>query len=171
MANFDKAITIILGHEGGLSNHPNDAGKLTNYGLTFGLFKIYAAAIGLPPTAEALKSIDIKDAKEIYFQAFWMKMLGNEWKDQQLANIVFDGFVNMGNRAIKMLQIEMGNPADGIIGERSLMVINQANAKTLFEGYKDARIKFYNDLVSRKPDQKVFLKGWLNRINSFVYTP
>ena len=169
MANFDKAITIILGHEGGLSDNKADHGGLTNYGLTFDLFKIWAESIGLPKTKEALKSISIQDAKEIYFQAFWMKMKGNDWKDQQLANIVFDGFVNMGNRSIKMIQKEAGIEADGIIGDRSLMVINRANAKLLFDGYKDARIKFYNDLVARKPDQKVFLKGWLNRINSFVY--
>ncbi|MES1221182.1 MAG: glycosyl hydrolase 108 family protein [Bacteroidota bacterium] len=169
MANFDKAITIILAHEGGFVDNKFDQGGATNKGITFKLFKEYAVSLGLPKTVEALKTLTSDQAKFIYREQFWNKMRGDEIKDQQLANIVFDGFVNMGNRAIKMLQIEMGNPADGIIGDRSLMVINQANPKILFEDYKDARIKFYNDLVARKPDQKIFLKGWLNRINSFVY--
>lgn len=169
MADFEKAISIILEHEGGFSNHKNDSGGATQYGITIGLFKQYAQALGLEKTIEALKAITIDQSKFIYRENFWNAMKGDLWKDQQLANIVFDGFVNMGNKAIKLIQKEAGTEADGSIGSNSLQAINGANARILFEGYKDARIKFYNDLVARKPDQKVFLKGWLARINSFTY--
>ena len=65
--------------------------------------------------------------------------------------------------------MEAGLEIDGIIGNKSIDVINHANPKTLFNSYKDARINFYLNLIDRKPELEVFKKGWLNRINSFVY--
>jgi len=169
MANFDISIGIVLGHEGGISNHKNDKGGLTNFGITFKLFKLYAKSLGLEPTAEALKNISIKDAKEIYFQEFWQKMRGNEWKDQQLANIVFDAYVNMGARAIQLLQKHLGVNCDFKVGPQTLSAINSANARLLFDSYKDARIIYYEDIVKRDPTQQTFLNGWKNRVNKFVY--
>lgn len=169
MANFDIAIGIVLKHEGGFVNNPSDPGGTTNKGITFNLFRNYADTLGMIKSVESLKTLTEEQAKLIYREEFWKAMRGDEWRDQQLANIVFDGFVNMGRRSIRMIQIEAGVQADGFIGANSLQVINNANAKTLFQGYKDARIKFYNDLVEKKPTQKVFLKGWLARISSFEY--
>lgn len=169
MANFDLSIGIVLKHEGSFVNHPSDPGGATNKGITFNLFRNYADTLGMVKSIESLKTLTEDQAKVIYREEFWNAMRGDDWKDQQLANIVFDGFVNIGRRSIRMIQIEAGVPVDGFIGINSLQVINNANAKLLFQGYKDARIVFYKDLVERKPNQKVFLKGWLNRINSFTY--
>jgi len=169
MANFGIAIEIVLKNEGGISNHKNDKGGLTQFGITFKLFKIYAKSLGLEPTAEALKNISYKDAKEIYFQEFWQKMKGNEWKDQQLANIVFDAFVNSGARAIQLLQKHLGVNCDFKVGPQTLAAINSANPKVLFNSYKEARIMYYEGLVKKDPTQEDFIDGWKNRVNRFVY--
>ena len=34
MKNFDRAFAALLGHEGGYSNHPDDPGGETNWGVT-----------------------------------------------------------------------------------------------------------------------------------------
>ena len=34
MTLFDKCLPVILNHEGGYSNHPNDSGSHTNYGIS-----------------------------------------------------------------------------------------------------------------------------------------
>lgn len=167
MADFEKAIGIVLKHEGGYVNHPNDPGGATNRGIIFKLFKRYALQLNLLPTLDALKNLSEADAKEIYFQEFWQKMHGASFKSQDVANIVFDGFVNMGPRALKLLQKELGVEADGVIGEKTLSVLNKANDTLVFMGYKDARINYYQELAARKPKLKVFLLGWINRINSF----
>lgn len=169
MADFNKAIPIILKHEGVFVDHPSDPGGATNRGITFKLFKQYAKVLGLLPNIDALKSLTEDQAKFIYREQFWDPMKGDQFKDQQLATIVFDGFVNMGSRAIKLLQKQAGVEADGVIGPKSLEVINYASGHVLFEGYKDARIEYYKNLAESKPQLKVFLKGWLNRINSFNY--
>lgn len=169
MADFNKAIPIILKHEGGFVDHPADPGGATNRGIIFTLFKKYAGELGLPATVEGLKALTEDNAKYIYRKQFWNAMQGDMIKDQQVANIIFDGFVNMGFNGIKIAQREVGETADGLIGQKSLQAINGAAPKILFQGIKEGRIKYYTDLAERKPQMKVFLKGWLNRINSFNY--
>lgn len=170
MADFEQSIGIILKHEGGFVNHPSDPGGATNRGITFNLFKQYADALEVSKDLYSLKALSEDQAKFIYQEHFWNPMRGDEIINQNIADILFDGFVNMGNKAIKLMQKEAGTTlVDGVIGADSIRAINLANARVLFEGYKDARIKFYNDLATRKPKLEVFRKGWLNRINSFEY--
>lgn len=169
MADFNRAIPIILKHEGGFVWHEADPGGATNRGIIFSLFKQYASALELEPTVEVLKTLTEDQAKFIYREHFWDKMRGDDFRSQAVADIVFDGFVNMGGRALRMLQLEIGVTVDGIIGAGTLAIVNAADPELVFNGYKDARILYYNDLAERKPSMKVFLKGWLSRINSFNY--
>lgn len=173
MADFERAIPIILKHEGGFVDHPADPGGATNRGIIFSLYKQYAKALELPDTVDGLKNLTEDQAKFIYKGHFWDKMRGDDFKSQAVADIVFDGYVNMGNKALKLLQVELGigtiTEVDGIIGPMTLSILNFAAPEVVFEGYKDTRIQFYQDLAVRKPKLQVFLKGWLNRINSFNY--
>jgi len=169
MAEFEPAVKIILQHEGGFVDHPSDPGGATNRGITFQLFKQYATSLQLSKTVEALKGLTEDQAKFIYREHFWDKMQGNRFLNQQVANLVFDGFVNMGANGIKTFQRAIGAVADGVVGSGTLIAINSAAPSIAFDQIKEQRIKFYNDLVVRKPKLQVFLKGWLNRVNSFVY--
>jgi lysozyme family protein len=139
-------------------------------GITIGTFKQYAKSLlGLEPTVENLRSLTQQQAGVIYREVFWNKMQGDFINSQPLANLIFDGFVNMGRNGIKLLQREIGVVADGELGPNTLAVLNQSAPSVVFEGLKDARVKFYNSLVVRKPELKVFLNGWLNRVKSFKY--
>lgn len=169
MADFEKAIPIILKWEGGWVNDPDDPGGATNRGIIFTLYKQYCLSMGLPPTIDGLKGLTEDQAKFIYRENFWNRMKGDLIKDQQLATIIFDGYVNMGNRTLKMWQQCAGVDIDGVIGENTLSVTNMASARTLFSCIKDHRTMYYIELADRKPSLKKFLKGWLNRINSFNY--
>lgn len=172
MADFEKAIPLILKHEGGYVFHPNDPGGETNLGITDmldgkvdGMVDLDGDKIG----DVTVKGLTVAQAKQVYKSRFWDKMQGDKFKDQQIANIVFDGYVNMGARALKMLQKELGCGIDGRIGPNTLAAINSAAPHLLFDDYKDARRMFYIKLAERKPKLKDFLKGWLNRIDSFKY--
>lgn len=168
MADFEKAVSIILKHEGLFVDHPSDPGGATNRGIIFKLFKRYAAVLEVPPTVEALKALTEHQAKQIYKMEFWDRMQGDKFTSQKVANIVFDFFVNAGKPALVKLQVTVGAWADGVIGPETLQAVNNGNETIIFEEYKQARIDFYNQLVERKPKLAVFHKGWLNRVNSFV---
>jgi lysozyme family protein len=45
-----------------------------------------------------------------------------------------------------------------------MAAINDANPKDLITKFSDARADFYQGIVTRKPDQARFIKGWLNRV-------
>ena len=169
MADFEKAIPIILKWEGGYVNNPADPGGATNRGIIFTLYKQYCLSLGLLPTIEGLKNLTEDQAKFIYRENFWNRMKGDDIKDQQLANIIFDGYVNMGGRTLKMWQQCAGVDIDGVVGHNTIAVTNMASGRVLFDCIKDRRVMYYNELAERKPSMKVFLKGWLNRINSFTY--
>lgn len=169
MADFEKAIPLILKHEGGYVDHIADPGGATNRGIIFSIFCNYAEEFGLPKTKEGLKQLHEIQAKAIYRKQFWDKMQGDKINDQQVAEIIFDGFVNMGKNGLKIAQKEAGVTIDGNIGPQSIQMINAADPRLLFNGIKDARIGYYERLAGRKPQMQVFLKGWLNRINSFNY--
>ena len=169
MADFNEAIGPILEHEGGYVDHPADPGGATNLGITFKLFKQYAPELGVPSTKEALKALTITQAEHIYKKEFWDKMQGDKIKDQQLATQVFDFYVNAGSNAIKLLQTELGVQADGAFGPTTLAILNYANPEIVFDQFRDGRVEYYKNLVVKKPALNVFLKGWLNRANKFVY--
>jgi len=61
-------------------------------------------------------------------------------------------------------EISVGHAA---VGRETLAAINGADELLLYNRYKIERIKYYQDLAERKPALRVFLKGWMNRIQSF----
>jgi type VI secretion system secreted protein VgrG len=94
-------------------------------------------------------------------------MRGDEIKSQKIAEILFDGYVNMGANAVKLMQNLVGVKQDGQIGPATVAAINASDELELFEEYKEERKRFYVNLANRKPELQVFLKGWLNRMDSF----
>lgn len=174
MAVFEKAIGHVLRWEGGLVNHPNDPGGITNRGITIGVFQKYALSVlGVMPSIEALEMLTEAEAKAIYREVFWPAITGDQIVSQDVANIYFDAFVNMSNSAVAVMQKTLNAMGahlvvDGIHGPLTLAAINAANPVQLFSNFKAARIKYYTDLAQHRPSMAVFLQGWLNRVNSFV---
>lgn len=169
MANFNEAIALVLKHEGGFVNHPKDPGGATNAGITYSTFRSYASILDLPVSQIAHKNLNISQIAKIYKLGYWDKIKGDRIKDQQVANLIFDSYVNMGNTAIRIVQREVGLLRDGKFGEGTLAAVNNADPRLLFNRIKQARVLFYRSLVMRKPIMKVFAKGWGNRIESFRY--
>ena len=57
---------------------------------------------------------------------------------------------------------------DGVIGRASIEAINSIDPDSLFRmSIKYRRERFYT-IVKNNPSQKVFLKGWLNRLRDFA---
>ena len=167
MGNFSVFLRKILRLEGGYVNHKNDRGGCTNKGITLNTFKqYYGSGMG----CDDLKSISEDQAGEIYKKGYWDPCWGDKIQCTKIAQIIVDWAVNSGVKtAIKNVQKIVGTTADGIMGPMTLKAINTYCQKDLFFAIKKARQEFYENLVERDSSQKVFLKGWLNRLDEYEW--
>ena len=165
-------LAAIIKLEGGYVDHPNDHGGPTKYGITIGTLSNYRARLCTPLD---VMELSINEAEEIYYDSYYIKT-GINKLPEIFQHFVLDSAINHGQkRAIRMLQlefIEQGIPtvADGIIGKNTIACCREASAKMgqrFINGLVERRMKFYQSIVHRNPDQKVFLSGWLNRAEKF----
>jgi len=158
MANFEAAIKKTLMWEGGLVDDPNDAGGLTNYGISQRAY----------PQLD-IRALTPEKAHDIYRRDYWNQVKGDSFVNQRLANAVFDAGVNLGvHRASKMLQLVVGTEPDGVIGPVTLRALHGLPPETVLSHFTLRRIGYYADLARRRANQRRFLGGWLNRTLSFA---
>ena len=161
MSRFQECLARILKHEGGYSNDPLDSGGRTNLGVTQ---KVWEEFMGHPVTEADMKALTPEKIAPMYKLKYWNPSYC-EVLPKGLDYVVFDFAVNAGTgRSVKTLQQAIGCVADGVIGPKTMAVINDANPKDLIAKFSDARADFYQGIVARKPDQARFIKGWLNRV-------
>ena len=90
-------------------------------------------------------------------------------KNEELVLQIFDFGVNAGQRtAIKKIQRIVKAVPDGIVGGQTRGKINDFTGD-IVGLYKEARKNYYYALVRQNPKLKVFLQGWLNRIEKCKY--
>jgi lysozyme family protein len=151
-ANFDKCLEMLLHHEGGYVNHPDDPGGETNLGVTK---KVYVASGG----KKSMKKLTVKDVAPIYKKSYWARLKCDDLPSG-LDFCAFDWGVNSGTgRAAKALQKICGASVDGAIGPKTLALINRQNPKYMIEEFGKIRQEFYESLGTFK----TFGKGWTRR--------
>lgn len=147
--NIDQAITTLLRHEGGYSDHPSDPGGATMYGITQRVAQQHGYQ-------GSMRDFPLKIATEIYRKSYWEPIRADELPDY-LRFHVFDAAVNSGTvQAVKWLQQCAGVKADGVIGPVTLTAAGNVSAST----YNGARLYFMTTL----PTWGAFGKGWARRI-------
>lgn len=164
MSNFDDAFKVVIGHEGGYSNDPVDAGGETKYGISKRAF----------PKVD-IKNLTIDEAKAIYKRYYWNRCNLDEIKSYRISLHLFDIAVNCGvGTAGKLVQRAINETSkvktsvDGVIGKKTIANINVSDIKTLNNNLVQKRIDYYNAIVAANPSQIKFLRGWTNRAKSFI---
>lgn len=178
MASFEKAIPIILKHEGGFVNHSSDPGGATNYGISLRFLR------GLPIIDADLNgdgNVDIEDIKnmtaeqaiKLYKKYFWDTNKYQNINDDTIATKIFDMTVNMGAKRSHMITqtalnkcFGMKLTVDGILGPATISVINAIeddNEQIVLTTICQEQFAFYLRLVEQKPELKVFINGWKRR--------
>lgn len=146
---FQRALQIILFHEGGYVKDLHDPGGETNMGICKREF----------PDLD-IKNLTITEVSDIYFKKYWTPCRCDRLPDP-LALIVFDCAVNQGvQTAIKMLQMVIGVRGDGVIGTRTLSAVAKWDVKALVNAFTAARILRYTE--TRNWD--TYKKGWIRRV-------
>lgn len=161
---FEKiALPVVLQFECGYINHTNDKGGATNFGITQKVYDNYRATKNLQ--LNSVTMLTESEVKEIYLYGYWYNGNCNFIRHPKVAVLHFDSCVNHGiNTAAKFLQEAVDVKADGIIGKITLEAVNKYKEKGLIYRYFEIREEFYHRLAEKNSSQKVFLKGWLNRL-------
>lgn len=165
MADYKKIITFIKKWEGGFSNHPNDKGGATMAGITMSTYKTYCAKKGKKtPTVTDLKNMSNAEWEDIFKTMYWDKAKLDQVKSQKVANIIVQMIWGSGASQIKTVQKLVGVTADGVVGAKTLAAINAKDETILFDMLYAKRAMYFQQICITTPSNKVFLKGWLNRL-------
>jgi lysozyme family protein len=173
MANFEKYFPTLVEWEGAaFENVPGDNGGPTKYGVILsewiaqGWDKDNDGDIDV----EDLKKINANDAQAIAKSHYWDRLNGDLINNQSIAAFIVDFAYNCGvSTAAKKTQEVLGLDQDGKLGPHSVSAINEADQEDLFNKLKARREKYYHAIVDNNPSQSKFLKGWLNRNDSFKF--
>ena len=154
--NFDKCLKMLLSHEGGFVNHPEDPGGITNLGVTK---KVYDEWTGRESTEQEMRDLTPEDVAPIYKKNYWARVKGDSLPSG-LDWACFDWAVNSGSgRPAKAVQRAVGATADGAIGPATLGLIMEKDPKFIIEYVHDVRQDFYKSLKTFE----TFGRGWTRR--------
>jgi lysozyme family protein len=155
--NFETAFDLLITHEGGFSNHPDDPGGATMYGVT----EVVARAEGY---TGPMRELTLDFAKSIYRKRYWDACRCDQMPDA-LRYPLFDAAVNSGpSQAIKWLQAAVGVKADGALGLVTQQAVNMAAPQPTRQKMVGNRLRFMTNL-SNWPS---FSKGWSRRIAAIL---
>lgn len=165
MANergFDRALPLVLAHEGGYVDHPSDPGGATNLGITR---KTLARWRKVTPWTDLPKS-EVKGLTKAavapIYRAFYWDEINGDKLPAGLEYAVFDYAVNSGpGRAAMALQRLVGVADDGEIGPITLAAVAKRKPADLINALCDERMAF----LMRLSTYPVFGRGWKSRVD------
>lgn len=152
VSNFDRAFTELLGNEGSYSNHSDDPGGETMWGITVAV----ARANGYVG-----RMVDMTQdvAKIIYRKNYWLPQFDD--LPYALAFQVFDGAVNSGiGQSVRWLQRAISVADDGNLGPVTLAAAKAADPIKTAMLFNSGRLIFMTKLTGWAS----FGKGWARRI-------
>lgn len=166
--NFDRALSLVLKHEGGYIDHPRDPGGATNMGITQRTLADWRSRHGTRHTisAEDVKALTRTEAAAIYRARYW-DAIGGDDLPSGLDYAMFDFAVNSGpSRAIKFLQRAInattyfGLAVDGKIGPYTIRAAKLVAPEALIPTLCTLRLKWLRTLDT----WRYFGRGWERRV-------
>lgn len=155
--NFETAFHALLGHEGSYSNHENDPGGETMWGVTIAVARAHGYS-------GPMKDMPTDVAKAIYKKSYWDAVNAEELPPS-VRYAVFDAAVNSGVRtAVQWLQQSVGATPDGVLGPKTLVAINEVNPDGLLRKMLGRRLRAMTDMRGWPS----FSAGWARRIASLL---
>ncbi len=172
---FSKISSVILRHEGGYVNDPNDRGGETNMGITIATWRAYAPIdLGIEATSSTLRNMTKEQAEIIYYNHYWEPKGFCKLENTKVALMVYDWTITSG-RAVKqirkMLHDEYNNRliVNNIMDDDMIHCINAVeDQEQLLSRIAEIRKDYYRSLTitNGEPNAQIkFLNGWINRVD------
>lgn len=160
MSNFDTCYPSVIKEEGGFVNDPQDAGGMTNLGVTKEAWEHW---LGRKATEAEMRGLTPAGVKAFYQAMYWNVAQCDRFPIS-LALCLFHAAVNCGpGRATKLLQGMVGAGPDGALGPASLaayaMWARGRDRPAIVHAYQEQLRAYYRT----RPTFPRFGRGWLNR--------
>jgi lysozyme family protein len=167
--NFDWAVNRTLKAEGHWSDHSDDPGGATKYGVTYRVAKHHGFDVA---------SLTVDQAKAIYRVDYWERCSCDRLASGLVAAELFDTAVNVGVwRASRMAQyaanlVGWGITDKPLVGDGEIGLLTLARINDLSERYElhlvaamnGYQFDHYVDLWHGSPDRfGSFVRGWMLR--------
>ena len=151
--NFDQAFDLLIGHEGGYANHPEDPGGETMWGIT-------ARVARQAGYQGPMRDLPRETAKTIARNQYWDKVRAEDLPNGVRFD-VFDTSYNSGPKlAIRLLQRAAAVSDDGVFGPRTMASVLAAKPHRLSMRFNSERLLYLTSL----PNWPTFGKGWARRV-------
>jgi lysozyme family protein len=179
-SDFYKAQQVVKEIEKGYSSDRSDRGNYINkgnkkifIGTNWGISApVLAEYLRRTPTVNDMKSLSYQTALQIYKKNYWDKQNLSLFNNQSIANLIYDGCVNHGIKAMKdILRVVYKNNGIKIsdnenpFNSKFIKMANLLEGNILFNDIK-------SDRENRYKNSKTFYKhgtGWLKRLNSIKF--
>ena len=159
-SNYDKAFELVIGHEGGFTDHRKDRGNWTSGRIGVGQLKgtKYGISAMAYPHLD-IKNLTLDQSKAIYKKDYWDKVRADELPSG-LDYLAFDMAVNHGTKqSIMFIQEALRVSADGRLGPITLGAIMKTPTKQLVTDIAIRRMLFYTNIKT----WSTFKGGWTRR--------
>lgn len=161
---FDECLAKTLTLEGGYSDNPFDHGAATMWGITQKTYDAWRQSNG--QSIRKVNFLEHEEMRKIYKEHYWLAAKCEAFTD--LADLHFDAAVQHGaRRAVMLLQEALGVAPDGVLGNVTMGAWRLSDAAMVRARYIIARYRFYGRIAAKDRTQRIFLTGWMNRMECF----
>ena len=172
MSTFESSLAQVLSNEGGYVHDPDDPGGETYKGVARTMHSKWAGweQIDLMKNKPDFpKNLDNnqelqEEIAHFYRVHFWNRLKGDDIKSPQIAHSIFDFGVNAGVKtSAKLAQSVVKATPDGVMGPRSLDLLNAFDEDHFLAAFTVAKIARYVAIIKKRPTSRKYLYGWIRR--------
>jgi len=159
--NFQKSVEFTLQDEGGFTNHPEDNGGPTNFGITISDLEEWR---GKRVSIRDVREMKEEEAHAIYRERYWDPLRCDDLPAGVDYFIFNAGLLSGIVTAARWLQISVDAKTDGIIGPKTLEQVGKAEVPVILaevEALWRRRLKSLSDWPT-------FGRGWSNRVTNVM---
>lgn len=186
MADFNIALKLTLGHEGGYSDDPNDPGGETIFGIArkknpdwdgWALVDNFKKDPKNFPKNALEDSAVMSHRNVFYKKRYWDIHLLDTVTSQDIANELFDTGINLGTgkaASFLILALDLLNrggkdyadiPEDGKIDAPDIAVLNaHKRPQNALKALNGLQFMHYFNITRNNPAFETYFNGWLNRV-------
>lgn len=169
MGKFEEAHAFTARWEGGAVEHPADPGGVTNHGISLRFLRgQHDGDIDGDGDIDAddVRALTPDDAARFMRREFWDSLRLDDLGPLSAA-VLYDTAVNMGpDCARRLVQKALGLRQDGVWGPVTWAALRVCDDRKTALAVCHLRRARYHELTEGRPELRVFLRGWLRRVDS-----